>query len=99
MIDSICQQNGQSLKSLNLNSCRININHQYQNLNFESVENIVRNCVELTELNLAHTKLSKASVDYLVKNLTPKIEKLSLAFATEDSVSISNEHVKSLVTR
>lgn len=99
MVDSISQQNGKSLKVLNLNSCRININHQHQNLNFESVENIVKNCVALTELNLAHTRLSKASIDFLVKNLTPKIEKLSLAYITEDIISISDNHVKSLVTR
>ena len=99
MVNSICQQNKQSLKILNLNSCRININHQYQNLNLESVENIVRNCVELVEINFAHTRLSELSIDFLAKNLTPNIEKLSLSYAAESGVLIKDDHVKSLVMR
>lgn len=99
MVNSICQQNGHSLKILNLTSCRIVFNDQYQSLNLESVEDIAKNCVELNEVSFADTKLSEPSIDCLVKNLTPKIKKLNLNHVADSGISMSDEHVKSLVTR
>ena len=96
MVNSICQQNGKSLKVLNLTSSKIKINDQYQNLDFDSVQNIFKNCVELNEVNLCNAKLSKESLDFLVENITPKIEKMSLVCATKH---LNDDHVKSLVTR
>ena len=47
-------------------------------LSFGSIQHIVKNCVNLTEMNLTLTYLSENSVKFLASNLTPKIEKLSL---------------------
>ena len=70
MISSICIQNGKTLKILDLEGC--------DGLDLEAIQLIVQNCVELTEANFAHTKLSKRSIDFLMKNITRKIKKLKL---------------------
>ena len=64
-------------------------------LNFGSIQHIVKNCVNLTEMNLTLTYLSEESVKFLASNLTPKIEKLSLG----QLESVKDEHVKTLVKR
>ena len=56
---------------------------------------MVQSCVNLRELNLTWTSLSKRGVKCLVTNLTPKIEKLSLSSESE----IKDEHVLVLVNR
>ena len=40
---------------------------------------LIDNCVQLKELNLRDAEITEEAIDYLVKNLTPNIEKLSLA--------------------
>ena len=63
-------QNGKSLKILNLIDCK--------GLTIETISNIATNCTELTELNLDGTYLSEESMNILSKNLSPKMEQLSL---------------------
>ena len=70
MIDKFCCQTGKTLKILDLDRC--------SGLDLNSIQAIVQNCAELTEANFAHTKLSKRSIDFLTKNITSKIQKLSL---------------------
>ena len=60
----------------------------------ESIQDIVYNCVELTELNLGFISLCDDSLYCLANNLTPKILKLNLK-----STPIRDEHVKALVIR
>ena len=53
------------------------------------------NCTELKELNLSATELCEKSIEFLVSNLTSKIEKLSLFWMP----LLRDEHIKTLVTR
>ena len=71
MISSICSQNGKTLKILDLEGC--------YGLDLEAIQLIVQNCVELTEVNFAITRLSDDSVKFLVNNLTSKVVKLNLS--------------------
>ena len=59
------------------------------------IQQIVKNCTELKELSLRRTPLHVESIDILVFNLTPKIEKLDLFHMAY----LRDEHVKVLVTR
>jgi hypothetical protein len=59
------------------------------------IEQIVENCSALKELNLSSTQLCEKSVDFLVSNLTPKIEKLNLY----DIFCVRDKHIQTLVTR
>ena len=56
---------------------------------------IIDDFTELKELNLFDTDLSIQSVDYLVNNITTKIEKLSL----RSLYFVRDRHVKTLVKR
>ena len=59
------------------------------------IQQIVENCSELKELSLRRTPLHVESIDILVFNLTPKIEKLDLF----NMAYLMDEHVKVLVKR
>ena len=87
MITSICYQNGQSLKSLDLRLC--------WGLKLNSIQLICEKCTELNEVNLDKTNLSEDSINILVSNLTPKVEKLSLWGV----FSVRDEHITTLVQR
>ena len=87
MVNSICYQNGKVLKVLDLCLCK--------GLNHTSIQTIVRNCVELREINLGSTNLTEDTIDDLTKNLTTKVEKLSLGWER----SVKDEHIKTLVQR
>ena len=76
MISSICSQNGKTLKILDLEGCYRGTGH---GLDLEAIQLIVQNCVELTEVNFARTRLSADSVKFLVNNLTSKVVKLNLS--------------------
>ena len=86
MIDKFCCQNGKTLKILDLDRC--------SGLDLNSIQAIVQNCLELREANFANSKLSKRSIDFLTKNITRKIKKLSLF-----GLDVSDENVNVLVTR
>ena len=42
------------------------------------IQPIINKCTQLIEVNFGHIGLSHASIEYLVKNLTPTVEKLCL---------------------
>ena len=70
LVDSICFQNGKSLKVLDLSSCSLGNNPEESR---NRLDLIVKNCVELKELNLSDTRLSENSLAFLATNLTPKV--------------------------
>ena len=60
----------------------------------EWIELITRHCVNLKEANFNYYGLKEDSINYLVKNLTTKIERLCLSCAP-----LKDEQVKVLVSR
>ena len=84
MINSVCLQNGHTLQTLHLKFCK--------SLDLESIKSIAINCVELVEVNLACTHLSKDSINFLTNILTRKIEKLSLCNLSQ----VTDRHVNAL---
>ena len=87
---NLCSQNSSTEASL------IQVLHLYGlELNFETVKQVVDSCVNLSEVNFSATKLSTNSVNYVVKNLTPNVQKLSL----QDLESVTDEQVATLVIR
>ena len=106
LIRIISLQNGKTLKVLDLSKCNFCIHEKIctrissrKGCSYRSyavpVQEIVENCTELKELSLHMTKLSESSTDFLVSNLTSKIEKLDLF----NIPCLKDEHVKKLVTR
>ena len=87
MIQSICYQNGHTLQTLNLRGC--------SGLDLESIQKITKNCVELKNIDFASTELSKDSINFLVNNLTLKVEKIDLGC----HLNFEDEELKALVTR
>ena len=67
----------------------------YGDLDLQSIQYIIKNCVGLTDINLSANHFSDDSINYLTSNLEPKVEKLSLGQIKE----IRNEHVTTLVQR
>merc|ERR1712238_308894 len=82
-------QNGTTLQTLNLHKTR------GLNLDLESFQSIIDNCVNLKELNLYGTNLTGLQLEYLANNLTKEIAKLCL----QSEENLSDENVKSLVGR
>jgi len=57
------------------------------------IRKIVDNCVELTEINLSHSwLLSLDSINYLVSNITKKLQKISFNKYSPDRYCSQNEH-------
>ena len=52
-------------------------------------------CVELTEVNFGATMMNEVRINYIVKKLTPKVEKLSL----RNLNYLTDGHIKTLVSR
>jgi hypothetical protein len=91
MISSI-NQNGKSLKQLNLTRCSI---YPYDSTNQNQFfQHFIDKCDVLTELNLEEVYCSNDSIDYLVNNLTVNIRKLNLR-----GINIEDHDLKILVTR
>ena len=86
LIVNISQNNSKTLLKLNLSGC--------QGL-FQSIQHIVKNCTELTELNLFDTKISEYSINFLANKLTPKIRKLYLGGID----TVRDQHITTLVRR
>ena len=86
LIVNISQNNSKTLLKVDLRGC--------QGL-FQSIQHIVKNCSELTELNLFDTKISQYSIKYLANKLTPKIRKLYLGGVD----NVRDEHITTLVRR
>ena len=74
-VSSICYQNGQTLKVLKLDHyCKT-----------EWIQLIIDNCLELNVLDLSTARLSEGSIEYVTKNVTPKISKLWLTGIKSDT--------------
>ena len=98
LISITCLQNGKTLKVLDLSKCNFAGNLYVEDSNLwelDCIKKIVKNCTELKELSLNMTKLCKKSIDFLVSNLTTKIEKLDLFY----HFPLRDEHIKTLVKR
>jgi hypothetical protein len=65
------------------------------NLDLDSFQSIIDNCVNLKELNLYGTNLTGLQLEYLANNLTKEIAKLCL----QNEENLTDEHAKSLVFR
>ena len=89
---TICNQNGRTLQILNLNGCQIVGSWEVE---LKLVQTIVRSCTNLKEVNFDSTNLSDEAIQYLVENITPSIELLSLNYVE----GVSDEHIKILVNR
>ena len=71
-------------------------------LNFESIQFIINNCNELTEINISRNcydnpdeVLSEESINYLANNISEKVAKLNLG----DQIFVTDEHVMKLIPR
>ena len=94
MADSICK-NGNTLQILNLNrSSLAEISSYYNN----HLQEIIKCCPALKEVDLAHQMecggLTPRDLEFLVRNIPPKIEKLNLC-----SSAIIDNHIKILLSR
>ena len=86
-INSICHQNGQSLKVLDLQGCK--------GLSPEFIQDIVKFCTELIEFNFDLSNAPNTeSFNFVVNNITAKIEKIRIGYHF-----LEDKHVKTLVTR
>jgi hypothetical protein len=91
-------QNSKTLKVLDLSKCTFLESKFLEDSRiseFDCIQQIVENCTELKELSLSMTILCEKSVDFLVSNLTLKIDKLDLF----NMHCLTDKHVKKLVTR
>jgi hypothetical protein len=72
-----CNWNFKNLKVLRLSYCNRGY-EKIQPLKLNFIQPIVDHCSELEELSLYKTCIEEDAIDYLVKNITPKLSKLSL---------------------
>jgi len=91
-ITAICSQNGKTLQILDLNGCKIAGSWE---LKLQPIQVIIRNCTNLKEVNFDSTILSDEAIEYLVENITPSIELLSLNYVE----GLYDDHIKDLVNR
>ena len=87
IIKALALKNGKTIKVLDLSLCK--------GLDLESIKLIVRNCLELRELNLEETNLTNESISLLSNELTTKIERLSLHLLK----IVKDEHIVAIVNR
>ena len=71
LITSVCRQNKKTLKVLYLN-----IFHNW--LNSGIIKNVFFSCTELKEVSIVGGYVGEDAINYLVKNLSPNVEKLRL---------------------
>ena len=87
MITSVCRQNKKTLKVLYLN-----IFHNW--LNPGIIKNVFFSCTELKEVSIVGGYVGEDAINYLVKNLSPNVEKLRL-----DMQNITDKQVKAIIKR
>ena len=92
IIQRICLQNKETLQVLKL---------ALPSISFKSIRTIVDHCVELKDFSISiydniRQPLSCEQLTYLVENLTPNIEKISLR---KTGRNLNEKHLKTLVTR
>ena len=64
-------------------------------INLSSIQLICDKCIVLKEVNFSSSDISEESLNYLVNNLTPVIEKLNFNFVE----NLRDGHVQTLVKR
>ena len=94
LIKSICTQNSKTLKVLKLNWGKSRSSSGGPYMQLSVIQPIIDECVELEELIFCETGLSEESIDYLVKNITPKLSKLCLF-----TNLVQDKHIEVLVGR
>ena len=87
MLRNICEQNGTTLKALNMGQCR--------GLPLNSINLITNNCIGLTSLNLRNVQISENAVNDLMELLNPNIVSLSFGFRN----LVKDIHVETLLKR
>ena len=92
MVKIISNQIGKTLQVLDLSSCKI---AESWEIKLEPVQIILRNCINLKEVNLDNTILSKEAIQCLVENIAPSIQILSLNYV----ISVNDEYIRILVNR
>ena len=90
LVKTICTQNSKTLKVLNLNWCT---SPSSPYLQLSVIQPIIDECVGLNELTFCKTNVSEEAMDYLVKNISPKLSKLCLTNFVQD------KHIEILVGR
>ena len=98
MISSICDQNGQTLQILDLDGFShgpLRSSSNFGLINLSSIQLICNKCIVLKEVNFSSSDISEESLNYLVNNLTPIIEKLNFDFVE----NLRDGHVQTLVKR
>ena len=88
-----CTWNFKNLKVLRLSYCNRGY-EKIQPLRLNFIQPIVDHCSELVELSFYKTCIEEDAIDYLVKNITPKLSKLSL-----DATVCFDKYIQILVSR
>ena len=91
-------QGVKTLKVLRLSYCKSGGYKNRQPLELDFIKQMIDQCLELEELSLYKTFLSEDSIDYLVKNITPKVSKLSLCTSHWDT-KVFDKQIEVLVNR
>jgi hypothetical protein len=92
MFQIICNQNGQTLETLDLIFSREITRCPEINIKFLPS---IKNCVRLEEVDFSGCPLSDNCIELLVHNLSPNVKKLGLAYIK----SIKDKHIAALVSR
>jgi uncharacterized C2H2 Zn-finger protein len=101
-LSMLTSQNGNTLQVLN---CWWEYQIRDQNIDLQSIQSILENCTELKELNFWNgvfpgngitydCGIYHGNVDYLVKNISPNIEKFCVGAS-----DFRDQHIKILVSR
>ena len=92
MLNSISLQNGKTLEILALNYCFQTMGNEFR---LEPIQQLVKNCNQLKELSLnCHDEIYSDGIDFLVNNLPPNLQKLSL-----ETLDVTDNQVLTLVKR
>ena len=90
-------QGVKTLRILRLSYCKSTYKQTHR-LELDFIKQIIDQCLELEELSFYKTHLSEDSIDYLVKNITPKLSKLSLYTLIRDAI-VMDKYIQLLVSR
>ena len=92
MVNIIANQIGKTLQVLDLNGCKLGESWE---IKLEPVQVILRNCINLKEVNFDNTIMSKEAIQCLAVSITPSIQILSLNYV----ISVNDENIRILVNR
>ena len=98
LISHICNKNSSTLQILNLGNCQGIKPSIYRNLDFESIQIITKELINLKEVDFSGSLGSidsESTIRYLVNNITTNLEKISLANVN----NIGDDDIHILVTR